>query len=232
MLRKGFTLIELLIVITIIAILAGAALPYVQDYVEDARLSKAKSDMAEIKNALMRWEVDNGRFWDGGTTINNLVGVYLEKPLLDPWGKAYEVDTTASLVYSYGPNGVDETGAGDDFSLDFRPPLAVTKAFWIDMDKDSLVSTGDSVSVRFSRPCLNTSFVPATITVSNPTTSIVSSSVNADKKSGTVILGLAAATAYTTLFQMVVTTAVTDTATTYPGAPFQMRANTYSIKPL
>ncbi|MBI3037584.1 prepilin-type N-terminal cleavage/methylation domain-containing protein, partial [bacterium] len=32
-LRKGFTLIELLIVVTIIAILAGAAIPYVQDYI-------------------------------------------------------------------------------------------------------------------------------------------------------------------------------------------------------
>lgn len=232
MLRKGFTLIELLIVITIIAILAGAALPYVQDYVEDARISKAKSDLSEIKNALIRWEVDNGRFWDGGTTINNLVGVYLEKPLLDPWGNAYEVDGGASLVYCYGPNGVDNTGSNDDFSIDFRPPLAITKAFWIDVDKDSYVSSGDSVSVRFSRPCDSTTFVPAEITITSPTCTPGTAVVNADKKSGTIVLNLAAPTPYSTLFNMLVTSDVKDTASVYPGAPFGMRGNTYTIKPL
>lgn len=235
MLRKGFTLIELLIVITIIAILAGAALPYVQDYVEDARLSKAKSDMAEIKNALMRWEVDNGRFWDGGATINNLVGVYLEKPLLDPWGNAYIVDGGASLVLCVGPNGVNEIGKNDDFTIDFRPPLAVTKAFWVDVDKDSLVSTGDTLSVRFSRPCDGDTFTTGTITVASPAPgSIIGAAVNPDKKSGTITLGFGAGitTAYTTLFNLQVSSAVTDTASNYPGSPFKMRANTYSIKPL
>lgn len=235
MLRKGFTLIELLIVITIIAILAGAALPYVQDYVEDARLSKAKSDMAEIKNALMRWEVDNGRFWDGGNNINNLVGVYLEKPLLDPWGSAYVVDGAASLVLCVGPNGLNEIGKNDDFTIDFRPPLAVSKAFWVDVDKDSFVSSGDTISVRFSRPCLGSSFAAAgVITVASPApTSIISSSVNADKKSGTITLGFTGTgTPYTTLFNLKVSSAVTDTASNYPGSPFKMRDNTYSIKPL
>lgn len=235
MLRKGFTLIELLIVITIIAILAGAALPYVQDYVEDARLSKAKSDMAEIKNALMRWEVDNGRFWDGGNNINNLVGVYLEKPLLDPWGNAYVVDGGASLVLCVGPNGLNEIGKNDDFTIDFRPPLAVSKAFWVDVDKDSFVSSGDTISVRFSRPCRDTTFAAAgVITVASPApTSIISSSVNADKKSGTITLGFTGTgTSYTTLFNLKVSSAVTDTASNYPGSPFKMRDNTYSIKPL
>lgn len=232
MLRKGFTLIELLIVITIIAILAGAALPYVQDYVEDARLSKARSDMSEIKNALIRWEIDNGRFWDGDATINNLVGVYLEKPLLDPWGNAYVVDHAASLILCAGPNGLSETGKNDDFSLDFRPPLAVTKAYWIDVDKDSLVSTGDNLSVRFSRPC-SALFPLTTMTVTSPdATGVSAATVSADKKSATIALTMAAATKYTTLFNIKVTSAVTDTASVYPGAPFKMLGNTYSIKPL
>ena len=48
--KKGFTLIELLIVIMIIAILTGVAMPYVQNYLDDARLSTAKSDLNEIRN--------------------------------------------------------------------------------------------------------------------------------------------------------------------------------------
>jgi prepilin-type N-terminal cleavage/methylation domain-containing protein len=89
MLRKGFTLIELLIVITIIAILAGAAVPYVQDYIEDARLSKARADLGELRNAIIRWETENGRSFgfasDGTTPLDadafqdQLVGPYLQQ---------------------------------------------------------------------------------------------------------------------------------------------------------
>ena len=48
---REFTLIELLVVITILAILAGAAVPYVQNNLDDARISTAKSDLNEIRNA-------------------------------------------------------------------------------------------------------------------------------------------------------------------------------------
>jgi len=48
LMKKGFTLIELLIVITILAILAGAAVPYVQDYVEDARIAAAVKTWANF----------------------------------------------------------------------------------------------------------------------------------------------------------------------------------------
>jgi len=49
--KSGFTLIELLIVVTIMSVLAGAAIPYVQDYLDDARFAKVKTDLDEIKNA-------------------------------------------------------------------------------------------------------------------------------------------------------------------------------------
>ncbi|HNW35800.1 MAG TPA: prepilin-type N-terminal cleavage/methylation domain-containing protein, partial [Candidatus Ozemobacteraceae bacterium] len=54
--KTGFTLIELLVVIAIIAILAGAALPYVQAYVEESRISKAKGDLEEVGKALAIYE--------------------------------------------------------------------------------------------------------------------------------------------------------------------------------
>lgn len=231
MLRKGFTLIELLIVITIIAILAGAALPYVSDYVEDARISKAKTDLFEIKNALIRWEVDNARFWPNTeTTIANLAGSYLEKNLIDPWGNAYEIAPESSLVYCYGPDGVDGAGTGDDFSIDFRPPLAISKAYWIDMDKDTFVSSGDNISLRFTRPCGNIG-VAAQHTITSPTCTIGALTLAADSKSATLTLSNAATAAFTSQFNIVSSTPVRDTALIFNG-PFPIRNNRSFIKPL
>lgn len=151
MLRKGFTLIELLIVITIIAILAGAAIPYVQDYVEDARVSKTKSDISEIKNALIRFELDRGITYPA-TGTGELVGPYLDKAVTDAWGTPFEVDATSSKILSHGPDRSDNGGLGDDISTDFRPPLALSKAYWVDNDKNGVVSDGDAINVRFTRP--------------------------------------------------------------------------------
>ena len=155
MLRKGFTLIALLIVITIIAILAGAAIPYVQDYVEDARIATAKADMNEIKNALTRYELDRGTEYTDAT-ITPLVGAYLGKAITDPWGVPYQVINNDCQIRSWGANRVDNDGQGDDINVDFRAPLAVTKVFFVDADNSASVTTNDSLRVRFSRPVSTT----------------------------------------------------------------------------
>lgn len=151
MLRKGFTLIELLIVITIIAILAGAAIPYVQDYVEDARFSKVRADLDEVKSALIRYELDTGSLWTNAeTTLAKLIGPYLAKPLVDPWGTPYAIDGAGSRVYSAGPDRI--AANGDDISTDFRPPLAISRAYWEDTNQNAAVDNGDHLNLRFTRP--------------------------------------------------------------------------------
>lgn len=230
MLRKGFTLIELLVVITIIAILAGAALPYVQDYVEDARISKAKSDLGEIKNALVRWEVDNARFWDGGENITDLVGTYLEKNLIDPWGNAYKINGDSSVVYCTGPSGAADTT--DYFSLDFRPPLAVSKAYWIDADKDGLVSDGDNISMRFTRPC-SSAGAAADWTIASPAATGSTVTVSTDKKSAVLVVDIAAATSMLTGFNITPSSAAKDTAVTpFSAAGFPIQVIKTYVKPL
>ena len=59
---SGFTLIELLVVIAIIATLAGLLLPAVNRAKVAAQKTKAKTQMADIVNAINAYDMDYGRF--------------------------------------------------------------------------------------------------------------------------------------------------------------------------
>ncbi len=59
--KQGFTIIELLIVIAIISILVGVAVPYYNDYITDARLSVLKQNIATFRNTVNQFRGDNLR---------------------------------------------------------------------------------------------------------------------------------------------------------------------------
>ncbi|OGK04945.1 MAG: hypothetical protein A2W80_13350 [Candidatus Riflebacteria bacterium GWC2_50_8] len=147
--RAGFTLIELLIVIVIISILAGAVIPYVQQYVDDSRFSKAKQDLDEIRNALVRYETDQ-RVLYPHEDLRALVGPYLSKGMADPWGSPYLVAPASSSCYSLGPDR--QNNSGDEVKQYFRPPLAISRAYWEDANKNTFVDTGDTIVLKFTRP--------------------------------------------------------------------------------
>lgn len=147
-LKKGFTLIELLIVVTIIAILAGAAIPYVQDYVEQTRAGRAKADLDEIRRAIMLYEAQFGTYTSDD--IASLVGPFLTKNIPDPWSSAYKVSNAKSTVYSLGPDGQD--GTADEITVEYRPRMAVTRAMYVDANGDGLLNPGDALHLYLCRP--------------------------------------------------------------------------------
>lgn len=158
---RGFTLLELLVVITILAILAGAALPYVQNYVKESRIAKAKADLEEIKKALAIYETREGTY--NRTDVSLLTGKYLNNPPIDPWGKAYVVATESGIVYSSGPDRIN--GNYDDISVNYQPPLALVQVKWIDANQSGAVDTQnvpDYLQLYFSRQVSATS--PAVLT--------------------------------------------------------------------
>ena len=101
---RGFSLIELMVVVVILSILAVVIVPRVIDRPDQARVSRAKSDIAAIESALALYRLDNQRYPTTEQGLQALVerptrapvpdnwaeGGYLARLPIDPWGQPYQ----------------------------------------------------------------------------------------------------------------------------------------------
>ena len=91
--KSGFTLIEIILVVVIIGILAGIAIPRMGGKTEKAKISQAKSNITALGMAIQEYEMMNG---DYPSSLDGLLdeskgGPYMEKKSIpsDPWEKPF-----------------------------------------------------------------------------------------------------------------------------------------------
>ena len=138
---RGFTLIEVLLVIAIVGILATVLAVNVIPQWSKSRVDSAGIQVQLIAAELGKYNLNIGHYptedegglsalvtrpaFDNEDLGPKWAGPYISrKQLKDPWGNdlGYELvdeergDTTRQVVHvwSYGPNGEDDSGEGDD----------------------------------------------------------------------------------------------------------------------
>jgi general secretion pathway protein G len=125
----AFTLIEIMVVVVILGILAATIIPQFIGTTQDAKVSAAKSQIAELESALERFYVHMDRYPTAEEGLAALVtapagaeskwrGPYIKQLRNDPWGNPYQYSfpgthhPTSFDVWSRGSDGADG-GEGD-----------------------------------------------------------------------------------------------------------------------
>ena len=98
---SAFTLIEIMVVVVILGILAATIIPQFMGTTHDAKVSTAKSNIAELEAALERFYVHMDRYPTSEEGLKVLVeappgdeqkwrGPYIKLLRPDPWGNPYQ----------------------------------------------------------------------------------------------------------------------------------------------
>jgi general secretion pathway protein G len=120
----GFTLLEIMVVVIIIGVLAATIIPQFMGTTHDAKVSAAKADVAQLENALERFNLHMDRYPTMDEGLKVLVeapagedkkwrGPYIKQLRPDPWGNPYQYrvpgmhHTTSFDVWSRGADGQD-----------------------------------------------------------------------------------------------------------------------------
>src|SRR5262245_25954750 len=119
--QAGFTLVEIMVVVVILGLLATLVVPAVMGASDEARETKAKTDVRALADAVRMYRVNKGKLPD---TLDVLIEKddkgrsALEELPKDPWDHDYILRpgerSTDFEVISVGPDGTENTE--DDIS--------------------------------------------------------------------------------------------------------------------
>jgi general secretion pathway protein G len=130
--RGAFTLVEIMVVVVIIGILAATIIPQFVSTTQDAKVGAAKADVAQLKNAIERFNIHMDRYPTTEEGLKALVeapsgedkkwkGPYLEKVQNDPWGNPYQYrapSTHRKGFYDVWSRGSDNADGGEEQAAD------------------------------------------------------------------------------------------------------------------
>ncbi len=113
--EKGFTLIELMIVIIILAVLTGIAIPSYMALRNRAREAATESEMKNIATALELYQSDIESYPAAANWDTDIAAYMTPVPTADSWGVNYVYAQTGSGTgYTLTSFGVDGVVGGTD----------------------------------------------------------------------------------------------------------------------
>ncbi len=131
--QRGFTLIEIMVVVAIIAILGATVVPMVINRPNEARVTRAKSDIGSFAQALELYKLDNFSYPSTEQGLQSLVekpsgdpepanwkdGGYVQRLNKDPWGRDYlYLSPGENSEYDIISLGNDGAEGGEGFDAD------------------------------------------------------------------------------------------------------------------
>ncbi|RAK13200.1 general secretion pathway protein G [Salipiger aestuarii] len=130
----GFSLLELMVVVVILSLLAVVIVPRVIDRPDQARVARARADIAAITSAVNLYRLDNFRYPTTEQGLSALVSPpatdpvpanwasngYMDRMPVDPWGQPYQYLAPGVHgdfdIFSYGADAVSG-GSGTDADI-------------------------------------------------------------------------------------------------------------------
>jgi type II secretion system protein G len=116
--RSAFTLMEMMVVVAILVVLVGVAVPSYMSYLESSKEKRARSDVETISQIVQKFQMDQNRLPQGIqelTTTQQPGGnaMYLKpSSAKDPWEQDYVVDPSGAKMQSVGGDGADVYSQG------------------------------------------------------------------------------------------------------------------------
>jgi general secretion pathway protein G len=121
--RGGFTLMEMMVVVMILVVLAGTAVPLYLKYLDDARINRAKTDVRTLTTAASAYKAKYGEYpasLRAMTTVepDGTAPTLEESALVDPWFREYQYAAQGPHnqmygkpdIWSQGPNPGNPNG--------------------------------------------------------------------------------------------------------------------------
>ena len=129
---KAFTLIEIMVVVVILGVLAVTIIPQFVGTTHDAKVSAAKTHVAELEAAIERFNIHMDRYPTSEEALMALVeppsgdqtqwrGPYIKQLRPDPWGQPYQYRAPGMrhpTSFDLWSRGADKVDGGEGPGLD------------------------------------------------------------------------------------------------------------------